>query len=64
VAGVAAFLEQAGLARQKFPEHVELVDDLPRTASGKVQKTVLRSRIAAQLAAGMKEVKEVKEVKA
>jgi len=63
VAGMAAFLEQAGLARQKFPERVELVDDLPRTASGKVQKTALRSRIAAQLATGVKEVKEVKEVK-
>jgi acyl-coenzyme A synthetase/AMP-(fatty) acid ligase len=29
---------------------VELVDDLPRTASGKVQKNVLRERIAAGLA--------------
>ena len=42
----AACLEKAGLARQKFPERVELVDDLPRTASGKVQKNVLRDRIA------------------
>jgi acyl-CoA synthetase (AMP-forming)/AMP-acid ligase II len=46
VAGVAAYLEKAGLARQKFPERVELVEDLPRTASGKVQKNVLRERIA------------------
>jgi acyl-CoA synthetase (AMP-forming)/AMP-acid ligase II len=45
VAGMAAFLEQAGLARQKFPERVELVEDLPRTASGKVQKNVLRERL-------------------
>jgi acyl-CoA synthetase (AMP-forming)/AMP-acid ligase II len=52
VAAVASFLEQAGLARQKFPERVELVDDLPRTASGKVQKNLLRERIAAQPAAG------------
>ena len=44
---LAAYLEQAGLARQKFPERVELVDDLPRTASGKVQKNVLRERVAA-----------------
>jgi acyl-CoA synthetase (AMP-forming)/AMP-acid ligase II len=58
VESIARFLEQAGLARQKFPEHVELVDDLPRTASGKVQKNVLRERIA-----GLKGVKEVKEVK-
>jgi non-ribosomal peptide synthetase component E (peptide arylation enzyme) len=50
VAALAAFLEKAGLARQKFPEHVEVVDDLPRTASGKVQKNVLRERIATRLA--------------
>jgi acyl-CoA synthetase (AMP-forming)/AMP-acid ligase II len=49
VASVAAWLEQAGLARQKFPERVELVADLPRTASGKVQKNVLRERIAARM---------------
>jgi len=49
VAALAAFLEKAGLARQKFPEHVEVVDDLPRTASGKVQKNLLRERIAAKL---------------
>ena len=51
VAGAAAHLQRAGLARQKFPERVELVEDLPRTASGKVQKNVLRERIAAQMAA-------------
>ncbi len=46
---LASFLEKAGLARQKFPEHVELVEDLPRTASGKVQKNILRERIATKL---------------
>ena len=50
VASAAACLERAGLARQKFPERVELVEELPRTASGKVQKNVLRERIAAQMA--------------
>jgi acyl-CoA synthetase (AMP-forming)/AMP-acid ligase II len=49
VATLAGFLEEAGLARQKFPERVELVGDLPRTASGKVQKNVLRERIAAMI---------------
>jgi non-ribosomal peptide synthetase component E (peptide arylation enzyme) len=39
--------ERAGLARQKWPEELHLVDDFPRTASGKVQKYVLRSNIAA-----------------
>jgi acyl-CoA synthetase (AMP-forming)/AMP-acid ligase II len=49
VPALAAWLEQAGLAKQKFPERVELVEDLPRTASGKVQKNVLRERIAARI---------------
>ncbi|MFI0350320.1 AMP-binding protein [Actinomadura sp. 9N407] len=41
-------LERAGLARQKWPEELSAVDDFPRTASGKVQKFVLRRDIAAQ----------------
>jgi non-ribosomal peptide synthetase component E (peptide arylation enzyme) len=46
VASAADFLSKAGLAKQKYPARVELVEDLPRTASGKVQKNVLRARIA------------------
>ena len=38
------FLDKAGLARQKFPEHLVLVDDLPRVPSGKVRKDVLRKQ--------------------
>lgn len=40
----------AGLARQKTPEHVVLIDELPRTASGKIRKDVLReqARVIAQ----------------
>lgn len=45
------FLDGAGLARQKFPEHLVLVDDLPRVPSGKVRKDVLRDR-AREIAAG------------
>jgi acyl-CoA synthetase (AMP-forming)/AMP-acid ligase II len=41
---IRRFLEAAGLARQKFPEHIVLVDDLPRVSSGKVRKDVLRQR--------------------
>jgi acyl-CoA synthetase (AMP-forming)/AMP-acid ligase II len=41
---VVRFLDQAGLARQKFPEHLVLVDDLPRVPSGKVRKDVLRQQ--------------------
>ena len=32
----------AGVARQKTPERLVIVDHLPRTAAGKVQKFVLR----------------------
>ncbi|MCB1702407.1 MAG: AMP-binding protein [Halioglobus sp.] len=42
---IAAFADSAGLARQKIPQHVELVTELPRTASGKVRKDVLRRQI-------------------
>jgi acyl-CoA synthetase (AMP-forming)/AMP-acid ligase II len=48
---IRRFLEDAGLARQKFPEHLELVDSLPRVPSGKVRKDELR-RLAAQIAGG------------
>ena len=40
-------LQRAGLARQKWPEEIHEVADFPRTASGKVQKYVLRADIAA-----------------
>jgi acyl-CoA synthetase (AMP-forming)/AMP-acid ligase II len=36
-------------ARQKWPEEAHAVDDFPRTASGKVQKFVLRKNIAEDL---------------
>jgi non-ribosomal peptide synthetase component E (peptide arylation enzyme) len=39
-----AHLEQLGLARQKWPEKLWVVDDFDRTASGKVRKNVLRDR--------------------
>ena len=42
---LTALLRGSGLATQKFPERLEVVDELPRTASGKVQKNVLRDRI-------------------
>ncbi|MDT4929717.1 MAG: cyclohexanecarboxylate-CoA ligase [Pseudonocardiales bacterium] len=43
-------LEQARIAKQKFPEFVLLVDELPRTPSGKIQKFVLREYAARRLA--------------
>jgi acyl-CoA synthetase (AMP-forming)/AMP-acid ligase II len=39
-----AHFAAAGVARQKTPEVVMLVDELPRTPSGKVRKDVLRKR--------------------
>jgi acyl-CoA synthetase (AMP-forming)/AMP-acid ligase II len=45
LAAIRAHLEAAGIARQKWPEHVRSVDDFPRTASGKVQKFVLRQQL-------------------
>jgi acyl-CoA synthetase (AMP-forming)/AMP-acid ligase II len=44
---VRAHLAEAGLARQKWPEELRVIDELPRTASGKVQKFVLRQRLRA-----------------
>jgi cyclohexanecarboxylate-CoA ligase len=43
------FLETHELSRRKLPERLEVVSELPVTASGKVQKHVLRERIARQL---------------
>ncbi len=45
VAAVATHLAACGLARQKWPEEVHAVDDLPRTPSGKVKKHELRRRL-------------------
>ncbi len=42
---VRAHLAAAGLTRQKWPEEIRSVDELPRTPSGKVQKFVLRDRL-------------------
>jgi acyl-CoA synthetase (AMP-forming)/AMP-acid ligase II len=41
---IQRFLAESGLARQKFPEHLVLVADLPRVPSGKVRKDVLRDQ--------------------
>ncbi len=38
------FLSEAGLAKQKFPEWLELVDDMPRVPSGKIRKDLLRKQ--------------------
>ncbi|GAC01400.1 putative fatty-acid--CoA ligase [Gordonia namibiensis NBRC 108229] len=49
--GIRDHFAGAGLARQKMPERLEIVDSLPRTASGKVRKPDLRAQIRELLAA-------------
>jgi cyclohexanecarboxylate-CoA ligase len=46
LAELIASLEDQGVARQKHPERLVLVEALPKTASGKVQKFVLRGQAA------------------
>ena len=41
---VAAFMEARHVMRQKIPEQLEIVPELPRNATGKVRKDVLRAR--------------------
>lgn len=45
---ITAYLEGHELARQKFPERLELVSEFPMTPSGKIQKYKLRDMIAAR----------------
>lgn len=48
---LTAHILLAGLARQKCPEHLRMIDELPRTAAGKIRKDVLRGMIRAELSA-------------
>jgi acyl-CoA synthetase (AMP-forming)/AMP-acid ligase II len=45
LADVQAAMAEAGLAKQKWPEDVREVENFPRTASGKIQKFVLRQQL-------------------
>jgi acyl-CoA synthetase (AMP-forming)/AMP-acid ligase II len=47
LAQVREHLEASGLARQKWPEELRVLDEFPRTPSGKIQKHVLRSELRA-----------------
>jgi len=46
-----AFLGETGMAKQKYPERVEIIDVFPRTAAGKIRKNVLRDQVVEKLAA-------------
>jgi acyl-CoA synthetase (AMP-forming)/AMP-acid ligase II len=47
LADVTAHLAGLGLARPKWPEELRIVEDFPRTASGKVRKVELRAWLRA-----------------
>jgi acyl-coenzyme A synthetase/AMP-(fatty) acid ligase len=51
LAALRAFLEDAGVAKFKWPERVEAVEALPRNPTGKVEKWRLRDDVAAKLRA-------------
>jgi cyclohexanecarboxylate-CoA ligase len=44
VDAVRTFMEARGVMRQRIPEQVELMPELPRNATGKVRKDLLRAR--------------------
>lgn len=46
---LCTFLDAQDIMKQKFPERLELVSAMPKTASGKIRKTVLRQDIARKL---------------
>ncbi|WP_447919759.1 AMP-binding protein [Achromobacter aegrifaciens] len=48
---VCSYLQEVGLAKFKWPERLEVVDEFPLSASGKLSKKALRSQIAATLEA-------------
>jgi acyl-CoA synthetase (AMP-forming)/AMP-acid ligase II len=45
IGDLLAHFESVGVAKQKTPERLEIIDELPRTASGKVKKFELRERL-------------------
>ena len=47
LAAVQAYLSDCKMAKQFWPERVEAIADLPRTASGKIQKFKLKEIAAA-----------------
>lgn len=44
--GLKEFLESKGVAKQYWPEELRVVEDFPRTPSGKIQKFKLRDEVA------------------
>jgi non-ribosomal peptide synthetase component E (peptide arylation enzyme) len=42
---VVEHFAERGVAKQKTPERIEIVDEFPRTLAGKVQKYVLKRQL-------------------
>ena len=55
LADISAYLISRDIAKQKVPEHLIIVSELPRTPSGKIQKFLLGSEARKLLAAGQGE---------
>ncbi|EFD5001616.1 medium-chain fatty-acid--CoA ligase [Escherichia coli] len=49
---VVAFFSRKRVAKYKYPEHIVITEKLPRTASGKIQKFLLRKDIIQRLTEG------------
>ncbi len=49
---VQAFMAKEGVAKYKWPERIEIINQLPRTPTGKILKYVLREEIAKKLTEG------------
>ena len=47
--------EKLRVAKQKTPEHVVPLDEMPRTPAGKIKKEVLRRTLSATPHEGMKD---------
>lgn len=55
---VVAFFSRKRVAKYKYPEHIVVIEKLPRTASGKIQKFLLRKDIMRRLTQDVCEVIE------
>ncbi|HCW1236189.1 TPA: medium-chain fatty-acid--CoA ligase [Escherichia coli] len=52
---VVAFFSRKRVAKYKYPEHIVVIEKLPRTASGKIQKFLLRKDIMRRLTQDVRE---------
>ncbi|MFN2328360.1 MAG: AMP-binding protein [Chromatocurvus sp.] len=48
---LVAFLAKSGMAKQKWPQYLQVAEELPKTASGKVRKDALRRELREQVQA-------------